>query len=221
VDGEQVRLPTGARPAGGSDHHLTIVYNGYEYGFWDANVSGRTITVGSGRKIRVSGSGLNAAATAARFGGLAGIIRAPEMEAGRIDHALFMTVQCTNGKGVFPSDSEPKTQCDDPADAPSMGAHFQLAMSDSRINGLKVPQWKKTILTAMAHYGMYVGDITESPWALQFESGSTYTSFGYRDRMVAFAKRAGVPLRDGAYVFDIDSGVNWARYLRVLEPPAR
>ena len=51
VDGEKVRMPEGARPAAGSDHHLTIVYNGYEYGFWDTTVdeSARTISISAGR----------------------------------------------------------------------------------------------------------------------------------------------------------------------------
>lgn len=218
VDGRKVRLPSGARPARGSDHHLTIVYEGYEYGLWDASVNGRNIDVGSGRKIKIAGRGIMGAATAARFGGLAGIIRAPEMESGRIRHALFMTVQCTDGRAVYPASLVSDDECDDPTDAPPMGAHFQLHMSASNIRSLRAPRWKKTILTAMARYGMYVGDVTGSPWALQFESGSTYTSFGYEDRMVTFAKRAHVPQRDGRYVFDFASGVDWGRYLRVVAP---
>ena len=140
------------------------------------------------------------------------------MAAGRIDHALFMAVRCTNGRGVFPSDTGPKPSCDNASSAPPMGAHFQLAMSDSQIRSLHVPAWKKTILRAMAHYGMFVGDITGSPWAIQFESGSTYTSFGYRDKMVEFARRAHVPFEGGDYVFDVNAGVEWGRYLRVLAP---
>lgn len=217
VDGKKVRLPARARPAAGSDHHLTIVYNRHDYGLWDAHISGATISVGSGRRISIGGSGLNAAGTAGRFGGLAGIIRAQEMAAGRINHALFMAVQCTNGEGVYPADGGPKP-CDNPSNAPPMGAHFQLAMSDSKIRSLHVPAWKKTILRAMARYGMFVGDVTGSPWAFQFESGSTYTSFGHRDKMVEFAKRARVPFEDGNYVFDVNSGVDWGRYLRVLAP---
>jgi hypothetical protein len=221
VDGRQVRVPAGARPAGGSDHHMTIIYGRHEYGFWEAQVSGRTINVSSGRKISLGGSGLAASATAARFGGLAGVIRAPEMEAGRINLALFMAVNCTDGRGVFPAAQVSEGECDDPRDAPSLGTRFQLNMSNSQINALKVPRWKKTILTAMARYGMYVGDVTGSPWTFQFESGSTYTSFGYQDAMVTFAKRAGVPRSGGAYVFNLSSGVNWARYLRVIAPPRR
>jgi hypothetical protein len=227
IDGKTVRLPAGARAAGGSDHHLTIVYGGYEYGFWDARIDGTTIRVGSGRKIPIGGDGLSAGSTAGGFGNLAGIIRAPELAAGRIDHALFMAVDCTDGSyGVYPATiAAGKPACEDPTDAPPMGAHFQLALGDREIAALSVPTWKKTILRAMSHYGMYVGDVTGSPWAFQFESGSTYTSFGYEDEMVRFARSAGVPSYDEdghrVYLFDVFRGVDWERHLRVLEPPGR
>jgi hypothetical protein len=90
-------------------------------------------------------------------------------------------------------------------------------MRDAEIDALDVPAWKKTILRAMAHYGMYVGDITGSPWGLMFESGSSYTSFGVEDEMVKFADAAGVPSLDGVYYFDVASGVDWNR-LRVIDP---
>jgi hypothetical protein len=82
-----------------------------------------------------------------------------------------------------------------------------------------VPVWKKAILRAMAHYGGYVGD-SSSGWSLTaFESGSSYTSFGREDPMVAFARRAGIrPNGDGLYVFDMEHGVDWRRYLRVIAP---
>ena len=38
-------------------------------------------------------------------------------------------------------------------------------------------------------YGMYFGDTGGGTWSVAIESGSTYTSFGYEDRMVAFGRR--------------------------------
>jgi hypothetical protein len=233
VAGKLVHVPAGARPAGGSDHHFAVVDGGYEWGFWNARIdqAAHLITGAGtdgealvGRKVALSGDGQNAACTAARFPCLAGIIRAQELEAGQINHALFMTVHCTDGRGVYPSDTTSKPECGDPTDAPSMGARFQLAMSDAQIDALGAPQWKKTILKAMAHYGMYVGDVTESPWGLIFESGSSYTSFGVEDEMVKFARSAGVPsYYDSSqgrsiYTFDVSSDIDWARYLRVIDP---
>jgi hypothetical protein len=79
--------------------------------------------------------------------------------------------------------------------------------------------WKKTILTALAHYGGYVGDTGGPGFAFEFESGTTYTSFGAADAMVTFAKANNVPTWNGRYVFNMSNGVNWAKYLRVLAPP--
>jgi hypothetical protein len=147
------------------------------------------------------------------------MIRASELEAGRIDHALVMVVDCTSGSFVWPA-AKTDSKCSDPTDAPPMGARFQLAMSDAQIDGLAVPSWKKTILRAAAHYGAYVGDSTSSPWSLAgFESGTSYTSFGVEDPMVGLARRAGIkPTGGGVFVFDIAHGVDWERYLRVIEP---
>ena len=71
------------------------------------------------------------------FGGAAGIIRPAELAVGKIDHALFMVVKCTNGESVPPAGSGAGTACSDiglPNEgAPPMGAHFFLDMTDAEI----------------------------------------------------------------------------------------
>jgi hypothetical protein len=108
---------------------------------------------------------------------------------------------------------------------PPMGTRFQLAMTDSQIDALAVPDWKKAILRALKNYGGYLGDSTSSPWTvMSFESGSTYTSFGYEDPMVTFAKTHGLPsyydssVGRTIYYYDLRSAVDWSRYLRVVDP---
>ena len=86
---------------------------------------------------------------------------------------------------------------------------------------LAVPTWKKTILTALAHYGGYVGDTGGPGFAFMFESGATYTSLGLTDPLVTFALTNGLPTWNGGYVFNMANGVDWAKYLRVLAPPAQ
>ena len=194
IDGERIHVPAGARPASGGDAHMTIVQaNGWEYDLYRAQEpSGGVLNYSSGRKIRIDGDGLNSAATASRFGNLAGKVTEPELRAGVINHALVMTVNCTSGSFVWPA-AKTDSRCSDPTDAPPMGAHFWLAMSDGQINALPVPAWKKTILRAAAHYGAFVGDSTSSPWSLLgFWSGTSYTSFGVADPMVAFAQSVGI-----------------------------
>ena len=221
IEGIEVRIPAQARAAGGGDGHMTIVdqSSGWEYDLWRVQTKpsgGGRLAFAWGGRTRIDGDGLGSDATAARFGNLAGAIRAQELTAGRIDHALFMVVRCDSGGHVYPAMKSGRA-CADRAGAPPMGARFQLDMSTLQINALPVPVWKKTILHAMADYGMYVGDTGGSGWGLQFESGSTYTSFGIEDPLVAFGRAHGVPNYHGRQVFNIHDGVDWAA-LRMLDP---
>jgi hypothetical protein len=226
VDGLTLRMPIQASPAGGSDHHLTVVYNGYEWGFWDARVdrASRTITVGAGRKVPIYGDGLSAAGTSARFANMAGRIRIQELRAGEINHALFMSSNSIASSYVYPAQKSDGGR-DASAGYPPMGTRFQLAMTEGQIDALDVPFWKKTVLRALKNYGGYLGDSTSSPWsALSFESGSDYTSFGLPDPFVTFAVTRDLPsyfdfsIGRRVYTFDLGSGVDWARYLRVIDP---
>lgn len=234
----QIRIPDRARPAAGGDHHLTVVEpEGWEYDFWNVTskpAGGGLLKYGGGGRTRIDGYGLASGATAAGFGNLAGIIREQELAAGRINHALFLVVKCTArntafGYGerlmgsagyVYPATHSGSGCPTDSTALPPMGAHFALAMSDAQIAALAVPWWKKVILTALAHYGGYVGDTGGSGFGFQFESSSTYTSFGWTDLLFSLSRGLGVPLWSGTYVYDMASGVEWARYLRVLVPPA-
>lgn len=163
IEGMQIRVPDRARPAGGGDAHMTVVDQvaGWEYDLYDVRSKppgGGVLEFRWGGRTRIDGDGLGSAATAANFGNLAGIIRAPELSAGEINHAIFMVVKCDSATFVYPA-SKSGRSCSSMGlpntDAPPMGARFQLAMSDTQIAALAVPPWKKAILRAMARYGMY------------------------------------------------------------------
>ena len=238
IDGMQIRIPNAAQPAGGGDGHMTVVEpDGWEYDFWRVGSKpdgGGTMTFAGGGRTRIDGDGLNSGATAANFGNLAGVIRAQELAAGRINHALFIVVKCVasgtsfgygtrttaSSSAVYPASHGASPCATDTGDLPPVGARFELAMSDAQIQALPVPTWKKTILTALAHYGGYIGDTGGPGFAFQFESGSTYTSFGVTDPLVTFAKANGLSAYNGTYAFNMADGVDWRRYLRVLVPPA-
>jgi hypothetical protein len=227
VEGMNVRIPDAARPADGGDAHLAVVdqASGWEYDFWgveDKPAGGGILTVAWGGQTRIDGDGLGSDATAAHFGLLAGVIRAQEMEDRRIDHALFMMVGCTSHQYVYPA-SGFAADCSEQTDAPAVGQHFWLDMTDVEIDALDVPDWKKTILRALSVYGAFVGDTGgNEAFTFQFESGISYTSFGIEDPMVAFARMqtAGVTEHEGTLDFDLGSGVDWRNRLRVLAPPA-
>jgi hypothetical protein len=227
IEGDRIQIPEEARAATGEDGHMTVVdqSSGWEYDMWQVKSKpkgGGTITTSWGGKTRIDGDGLGSDAVAAQFGTMAGKIRVEELEAGKIDHALFISVNCDSGKWVYPA-TKPGRSCssigESNANAPAMGTRFQLDMSEAQINALDVPDWKKTILRAMSEYGMYVGD-TGNSWAVQIEGGVSYTAMGYPDPWVKFAKKVGAPYYapDDDYVFNLRDGVNWKNHLRVVEP---
>jgi hypothetical protein len=249
IRGMRIRIPTAAQPAGGTDGHMTVVEpDGWEYDFWRVRSKpdgGGTLRFAWGGRLRIDGSGLGGEATASDFGTLAGIIRAPELSAGRIDHALFLVVRCTSRDGsfragvqlphadqgayVYPAGGGGSRCPEGDADAPPMGARLQLAMSGAQIAALGLPAWKAGILRALARYGGYVGDTGGPGFGVQLESSITYTSFGQPDPLVELgrsveatgAAAGGVQQYLGRYLFDLADGVDWARYLRVVAPPQR
>lgn len=230
IEGHRIRIPEAARPAAGGDAHLSVITeDGWEYDLWAVAVKprgGGPLEFGWGGRTRIDGDGLGSNATAAHFGLAAGVIRAAELRAGNIRHALMMGVRCTDARerAIFPAAPNTGEPCSDhegiaDEDAPAMGARFVLDMSAAEIEALPVPPWKKTILTAMAEYGMIVGDaIGSGAWGLHLESGSSYTSFGVEDPLAEFARSQGVPFWEGMYVFDLHEGVDWSSRLRLLDP---
>jgi hypothetical protein len=228
INGERIHVPAGARPAAGSDHHMTVIQpDGWEYDLWDAApISNGVLVYSAGRKISVSESdGIDSAATSARFGSLAGLIRAQEMTEGRIDHALFMTGNSIAWNAVYPAAKSDGGK--DPAlGYPPMGTRFQLSISDAELASF--PPWKRTILRAFRDYGGYLGDSSSgSAWTVgAFESGTSYTSLGFEDQMVTFARNAyaqgqsDISYGNGVYYFDLASGIDWSSRLRVIAPCA-
>ncbi len=231
-EGRRFRIPAAALPAGYEsgdpelDHHLSVVQpDGTTLDLWRAerpSGSGGTLQAAWGGLSRIDGDGLGSNATAAQFGGFAGAVRPEELAAGRIDHALFAVVPCTAGY-VYPA-AATAARCGS-GDAPPNGARLQLAMSADEIAALDVPRWKRTILTALARYGMIVGDTGgKGAFGLQFESGAVDRAYGRRERIDRLAVGAGLPVnRNEATgreerVFDLAGGVDWAGRLRVVHP---
>ena len=230
VHGDLVPIPAKAKPASAGDGHMTVIdqTSGVEYDFWQVHskpAGGGTLEISHGGKTLIGGDGLGSNATAAHFGLAAGIIRGEEMLAGEINHALFSQIKCSSGEAVYPAapgtSAAPCTTFGlSNKDAPPLGSRLWLAMSEAQINALAVPPWKKTILRAMANYGVIIGDTMNgnSSWGIQAESGASYTSFGAKDPWDTVGEQAGAPPYSGGFVFDVDKGIDWGRYLRVLDP---
>ena len=237
VEGMRVRIPAGAETEGevassgndDNDAHLTVVdrSSGREYDFWQVQTnplpaSGGRLNISWGGYTEIDGAGLNltSEATAAKWASLAGRVRAEEMLAGEIDHALFIVVKCDSGQAVYPA-AKAGSRCGDTSNAPPMGARLQLDYSDAEIAALPVPEWKKTLLRAMADYGMFIGDTgTNNLFWVEKETGSQYTSQGRADRWLELVGRGGFSRWDGeggVNIGDLAGGVDWHR-LRVIDP---
>jgi hypothetical protein len=236
VEGMQVRIPSGAKPAAAGDGHMGVIDQQglWEYDFWQVKqkpAGGGTLVVSWGGRTRIGTSdsyGLGAKATASHFGLAAGIIRPEELAAGTINHALFMTVKCTNGTSVWPAGSGTGRSCSSMGlsneNAPAMGAHLYLDVPKAQIDALAIPYWKKAILTAMSRYGLYVGDTGSdyTGWTIQIEAGSSYASFGFADPWTTLGALWKLPYStvDGKklYLFDLRGTVDWQSKLRVAQP---
>lgn len=101
-----------------------------------------------------------------------------------------------------------------------MGVRLWLDMSPAEIAALAVPEWKKTVCTALATYGAFMGDTGGPGFGFMLESGISYESFGYQDPVVAYAAAHDLPVWEGARVFNFTDGVPWSTRLRVVVPPA-
>jgi hypothetical protein len=197
-----VRIPARAQPQGESDGHMTIVEqsSGWEYDFWRAGrVRNGRMTTSTASKIRIgpdAGTGLGGDAEAANLGLLGGIIRAPELVAGRIEHALAMTAPCVQPHDVWPAPAggSGDTVCEGSGKGPHFGSLLQLNMSDAEIAAGGAPPWQRAIMTAMAHYGVYVvdtGNTASREISLLNEDDQSFTSFGRPGEMQEFIASLG------------------------------
>ena len=53
LGGQTINVPAGLQPENGTDAHLTVIESatGQEYDFWEASISGQTISAGSGSVV--------------------------------------------------------------------------------------------------------------------------------------------------------------------------
>lgn len=218
VDGDEVQIPKAALPGGSRfstgrgtfprrfDAPMAVLQpNGWEYDFYGVRgISEEEIVAGGAGRTPIDGDGLGSDAVLADFGNFAGEIREPELKAGLIDHALAMVVPCSVSS-VYPA---PPTgvignACPPRAEdrAIPAGTRFVLDMSEDSIDSLDIPEWKRTILRALARYGAYVRDTTGAldQWGFEFESPASYTSQGEADPWLRFAVENGA---DGPHDYD-------------------
>jgi hypothetical protein len=226
LTGRKIRVPQTAVAEEASDGHLTIVLAPN-----DAKVAGETVDlwqaqpVKDGRLMFAWGGPGNMTGTLLQSEGLSadaagfdlegGQVRGPELKAGVILHALVVAVKDVKPTYVYPASHTDGSS--DEAGAPAMGQHFYLDYSDAEIAALPVLPWKKTILTALAHYGFYVGDSGNNTLGFIWEGSSAHS--GAPEPFVEIGEEQGVQKSGGDYTFKLSEGVDWTR-LRAIAPPS-
>ena len=117
---------------GGSDRHALMIERGTcrLYELFAADWNGGNPRAGSGAIWDLDSNRLRPdTSTSADAAGLpifAGLVRADEVEGGRIAHAIRFTVSCTNDSYIWPARHD--AGVNDP-DCPPMGARFRLQAS--------------------------------------------------------------------------------------------
>ena len=226
LEGKVIDIPARAQAEGGreaqlnpnADRHLTVIdqATGLEYDLWQVKevkpmgsstrqradelpAVGGDLYFSYGNSESIYGDGLTSgrAATAAYFASTAGRVRAEELAARHIDHALFIVVECVNGK-VWPATGNGQ-QCSkrSPArggplpddNAPPLGTRLYLNMTEAQINDLNIDPWKKTVLHALREYGAFIGDTgSKGYFAIEAEAGVQYKVAGNEDKWYSFGK---------------------------------
>ncbi len=232
VNGRSIQIPSGARPTSSSDGHMAVVQpDGWEYDFWQASApSGGTVRCSIAYRLRYDGPGIVTAdmkrkdpslggGTAAHFGEAAGLIRANEIQAGVIPHALFVVIRGGSSSTVYPA-YKPSGNSD--GDRPAMGQRFRLNMSDAAIDGSCAPGWEKTVAKAMAHYGLYFGDTGGDGFTPMMESPLTYTAVGQANPWDSVAAQYGIR-QDPTYgtMLRWSGCINYRAAMQAIAPPAQ
>jgi hypothetical protein len=231
VNGRVILIPPGARPTSSSDAHMAVVQpDGWEYDFWQASApSGSTVRCSIAYRQRHDGLGIVTAAmkrqdasvgggTAANFGLAAGLIRANEIAAGVIPHALFVAIRGGASGTVYPAYGSSGSR--DGNRAP-MGQRFRLNMSDEAIEGTCAPRWEKTVAKAMAHYGLYFGDTGGDGFTPLIESPLSYTAVGQANPWDQVAAQYGIRQDPTyGYMFRWSGCINYGAAMQAIAPPS-
>lgn len=168
LERNRVPIPVVARPNFGSDGVMVLVHPRRDkvFEFWQARKSTSGWRTSWGTVTRPSGDARNGA-TGSGISRLAGIIRAEEMAARRIPHALvFSTDNACRDRYRYPA-----TKTDglsDRLDCIPEGARVQLDPAVD-LADIPMPPGERVVARALQRYGAYVVDVGAENMAFGFE----------------------------------------------------
>lgn len=172
-EGETMPIPEGTPIAPGSDGHLAVAdpVSNMVYNLWMAQDGGDGWSAGWGAMTPLDGDGReeNGSSTGAGLARYAAVVRAEEIAAGEIPHALFFSTNMAAPDEV----RYPATKTDgsnmDGVDTPiPEGARVQLDPSLD-LDSLDMTEGERTVARALQTHGAYVGDNGGARMAFLFE----------------------------------------------------
>jgi hypothetical protein len=211
---QSVPIPTGAHPASGGDHSLVIwqpstdttweLWQAHQDGDgnWSACWGGRITSVSRSDGVFPYPYGLSASGLSY----LAGTIKAQELQAGRIDHAIAVNVvETAAGTQVPPANRNDGNSTS--SIAIPEGTRFRLDPTID-VTRLGLSPVAVTVAKALQRYGMIVTD-TAGAVVLMAEDAQPFLARGEANPYVA--------LFAGAESYSVLDGMPWSR-LEVVSP---
>ncbi|WP_300016085.1 right-handed parallel beta-helix repeat-containing protein [Pseudonocardia sp.] len=183
--GETIPIPEDTPIAPGSDGHLAVAdpITNMVYNLWMAQDGGESWTAGWGAMTPLDGDGReeNGSSTGAGIARYAAVVRAEDIAAGEIPHALFFSTNMAAPDEV----RYPATKTDgsnmDGVDTPiPEGARVQLDPALD-LESLGLSEGELTVARALQTYGAYVGDNGGARMGFLFEyvpGSSVYSDAG-------------------------------------------
>lgn len=216
IVGHRIKVPIRARPAQGSDYHLSVLQPDGKtvYHFWECQPpkDGKIVAGHGGRSDRTT-DGLKSAGCAANWALDLGIIFPDEYLSAAmnypeypIPHALFLVTYYYSGL-VAPAyiGGGPKRLRNEPS-IPKLGGRLFLDITDAELN--TKPRHLKPILACMRDYGLIVGDTGGGSLKVDSSNPEAWECAGLL---------SGAP-RDSRlnYTWDLRGAVDWATKLKAV-----
>lgn len=183
--GETIPVPENTPIAPGSDGHLAIAdpISNMVYNLWMAQDGGDSWSAGWGAMTPLDGDGReeNGSSTGAGIARYAAVVRAEEIAAGEIPHALFFSTNMAAPDEVrYPATKTDGSNMDGVETPIPEGARVQLDPSLD-LDSLRLSEGEFTVARALQTYGAYVGDNGGARMAFLFEyvpDSSVYSDAG-------------------------------------------
>ena len=161
ITGMTMPIPDGAVPDPQDDGHLVVIDSTYEYDLWQAKKVGDAWQASWGNKIRLDSNGIFPNGLSARGSGFAatqGLVWPDEITAGKIEHALYFSIddKFVKGGGPIAPATESDGESNEPLALPE-GARLQLDPTID-LSALDLLPHEVTIARAMQEYGIILGD---------------------------------------------------------------